>query len=306
MKIATNQYFNDLTKLLTDQQGQVAGLQAKLAKGDKHLRPSEDAAAALKILDLNSMMSQSASRRANLQNLDNRLQQEESAVTGIRNMFTRIQELAVMGANDTYNASDRNVIAAEIRGYHSQLLGLVNSQNTDGSFLFGGAKNGTPPFVRGTDGSIAYVGDSVRIRLQVDGGQPLEINTTGYELFSGGSNTRNRDIDATRAFTTLESLINALESNDQSSISGHIEDIDSLRSNIELATTKIGVRRNVIDLRLNILEEQTITLQGLLSAQKDLDYTQAITELSARMLALEAAQSTVSKISQLTLFNYLR
>jgi flagellar hook-associated protein 3 FlgL len=306
MKIATNQYFNDLTKLLTDQQGQVAGLQAKLAKGDQHLRPSEDAAAALKILDLNSMMSQSTSKRASLQNLDNRLQQEESAVTGIRNMLTRIQELAVMGANDTYSASDRNVIAAEIRGYHSQLLGLVNSQNTDGSFLFGGAKNGTPPFERAADGTISYVGDSVRIRLQIDGGQPLEINTTGYELFSGGSNTRNRDLEATRAFTTLESLINALESNDQTAISAHIADIDSLRSNIELATTKIGVRRNVIDLRLNILEEQTITLQGLLSAQKDLDYTQAITELSARMLALEAAQSTVSKISQLNLFNFLR
>lgn len=306
MKIATNQYFNDLTKLLTDQHGQVASLQAKLAKGDKHLRPSEDAVAALRILDLNSMMSESASRRANLQNLDNRLQQEETAVTGIRNMFTRIQELAVMAANDTYSATDRKVIAAEIRGYQSQLLGLVNAQNIDGSYLFGGAKNGTPPFEKATDGTIAYVGDSVRIRMQIDGGQPLEINTTGYELFSGGSNTRNRDGDATRAFTTLDSLINALETNDQAAISAKIADIDSLRSNIELATTKIGVRRNVIDLRLNILEEQAITLQGLLSEHKDLDYTQAITELSSRMLALEAAQSTVSKISQLTLFNYLR
>lgn len=306
MKIATNQYFNDLTKLLTDQQGQVASLQAKLAKGDKNLRPSDDAAAALKILDLNSMMSESESRRANLQTLDSRLQQEESAVTGIRDMFTRIQELAVMGANDTYNATDRKVIAAEIRGYQTQLLGLANAQNTDGSYLFAGAKNGTPPFEKATDGTMSYVGDSVRIRLQVDGGQLLDINTTGYELFSGGSNTRDSDLDATRAFTTLDSLINALETSDQGAISAHIADIDSLRGNIELATTKIGVRRNVIDLRMNILEDQTITLQGLLSAQKDLDYTQAITELSSRMLALEAAQSTVSKISQLTLFNYLR
>lgn len=49
-----------------------------------------------------------------------------------------------------------------------------------------------------------------------------------------------------------------------------------------------------------------MSLTGLLSENKDLDYTQAITELSSRMLALEAAQTTMSKISQLVLFNYLR
>jgi flagellar hook-associated protein 3 FlgL len=66
------------------------------------------------------------------------------------------------------------------------------------------------------------------------------------------------------------------------------------------------VRRNVIEVRADILEEQKVSLTGLLSENKDLDYTQAITELSSRMLALEAAQSTMSKISQLVLFNYLR
>jgi flagellin-like hook-associated protein FlgL len=54
------------------------------------------------------------------------------------------------------------------------------------------------------------------------------------------------------------------------------------------------------------VQEQSTMLRGLLSEQKDLDYTAAVTTLSARMLALEAAQSTVSKISQLNLFNYLR
>jgi flagellar hook-associated protein 3 FlgL len=36
------------------------------------------------------------------------------------------------------------------------------------------------------------------------------------------------------------------------------------------------------------------------------DYTEAITKMNKEMLALEAAQSSFAKISQLNLFSYLR
>ena len=42
-----------------------------------------------------------------------------------------------------------------------------------------------------------------------------------------------------------------------------------------------------------------------MSKSVDTDYTEAITKLSANMLALEAAQSTFAKVSQLSLFDYL-
>jgi flagellar hook-associated protein 3 FlgL len=306
MKVATNQYFSELTRLLTDQSAEVSRLQAKLATGEKNIRPSDDSSAAIKVLNLNSLMSQQEAQKTNLGNLDSRLVQEESIVSSMSEMLIRIQELTIMGANDTYSAEDRDIMAAEVRGYSAQMLMLANSQMADGSYLFGGAKTSSPPFVRDADNNVNYQGDATRIQLMVDGGQKLEINTTGYELFSGGSNTRNSSLDATQAFTMLDSLATALESSDRAMISSYSDKVDTLRTNVELATTKIGVRRNVIETKLGILEEEKLALTSLLSEQKDLDYTQAITELSSRMLALEAAQSTMAKISQLSLFNYLR
>jgi flagellar hook-associated protein 3 FlgL len=306
MKVATNQYFNELTRLLTDQHAEVASLQAKMAKGDKLLRASEDPGASLKILNLNSLVSKQETQTATLRNLDNRLIAEESAVSSMRDIMMRIQELTVMGANDTYSRENRQVMAAEIRGYQSQLINLANSRHTDGGYLFAGTKNSTPPFTRDAQGNVTYQGDSTRIYLQGLGNQQLEINTSGYELFSGGSATRDRALDATFAFSEIETLAAALESGNQSEISAQIGTSDSLRGNLELALTKIGVRRNVIESQASIVQEQSATLQGLLSEQKDLDYTEAITKLSARMLALEAAQSSMAKISQLNLFNYLR
>jgi|LakMenEpi03Aug12_release.lakeMendotaPanAssembly.Ray.scaffolds.fasta_scaffold262577_2 flagellar hook-associated protein 3 FlgL len=306
MKVATNQYFNELTRVLTDQHAEIATLQAKMAKGDKLLRPSEDPGVALKILDLKSLMSRQDSQATVLRDLDSRLVMEETAISGMRDIFMRIQELTVMGANDTYSLANRKVIAAEIRGYKSQLMNLANTRHTDGGYLFAGTKNTNPPFQNDGTGGVTYQGDSTRVYLKGAGDQQLEINTTGFELFSGGSTTRDRSLDATLVFAEIESLALVLESGDQSQISAKIGSVDELRGNLELALTKIGVRRNVIEAQTSIVQEQSTMLQGLLSDQKDLDYTAAITMLSARMLALEAAQSTVSKISQLNLFNYLR
>jgi flagellar hook-associated protein 3 FlgL len=44
----------------------------------------------------------------------------------------------------------------------------------------------------------------------------------------------------------------------------------------------------------------------MLSQVEDLDYATAVTELSAELLSMEAAQSSFAKISQLSLFNYIR
>jgi flagellar hook-associated protein 3 FlgL len=306
MKVATNQYFNELTRLLTDQHAEIATLQAKMAKGDNLLRASEDPGASLKILNLNSLVSKQETQTATLNSLDNRLVAEEAAVTSMRDIMMRIQELTVMGANDTYSRENRQVMAAEIRGYQSQLINLANSRHNDGGYLFAGTKNSAPPFVTDAQGEVTYRGDATRIYFQGLGNQQLEINTSGYELFSGGSATKDRSLDATFAFGEIDKLVVALESGNQADISAHIATSDKLRGNLELALTKIGVRRNVIESQANIVQEQSITLQGLLSEQKDLDYTEAITKLSARMLALEAAQSSMAKISQLNLFNYLR
>jgi flagellar hook-associated protein 3 FlgL len=49
-----------------------------------------------------------------------------------------------------------------------------------------------------------------------------------------------------------------------------------------------------------------LNLTTTLSAVEDLDYTKAITKMNQQMMALEAAQSSFAKISQLSLFNFIK
>ena len=55
-----------------------------------------------------------------------------------------------------------------------------------------------------------------------------------------------------------------------------------------------------------ISEEKIVIYKGLLSDARDVDYATAVTQLSSDMLALEAAQSTFAKVSQLSILNFIR
>ena len=68
----------------------------------------------------------------------------------------------------------------------------------------------------------------------------------------------------------------------------------------------IGLRRTVVESKKEIIEDKKLVVESLLSSERNLDYNTAVTELSSEMLALEAAQSTIAKVTQLSLFNYLR
>ena len=73
-----------------------------------------------------------------------------------------------------------------------------------------------------------------------------------------------------------------------------------------LGLADIGIERGTIEAEIDLNQDLKATIQANLSTEEDLDYAAAITKLQAKMMALEAAQSSFAKISNLNIFNYLR
>jgi len=57
---------------------------------------------------------------------------------------------------------------------------------------------------------------------------------------------------------------------------------------------------------MQIIDQTKITLKTTLSNVQDLDMASAITKMNKQMLSLEASQSSFSKISRLSLFDYIK
>ncbi len=70
--------------------------------------------------------------------------------------------------------------------------------------------------------------------------------------------------------------------------------------------SRVGHRLNTLDSTRSLHEELSISNEKILSEIQDLDYTEAITALNLQSIVLQAAQQSFTKISELTLFNFIR
>ena len=65
-----------------------------------------------------------------------------------------------MRGDGSLNDSDRTSIANTIQGYRDQLMGLANTTDGDGNYIFSGYKSGAVPFTNNASGiGATYSGD---------------------------------------------------------------------------------------------------------------------------------------------------
>jgi len=69
---------------------------------------------------------------------------------------------------------------------------------------------------------------------------------------------------------------------------------------------EVGTRLSSLDNASLAREDNVVELERMRSELRDLDYADAITKMNQQLVGLQAAQMSYSRISQLSLFDYLR
>lgn len=85
-----------------------------------------------------------------------------------------------------------------------------------------------------------------------------------------------------------------------------LANIDYAINSISSVQTEVGARRNTLDAISEIHADETLVAASVYSKVRDLDeagYTKAVSQLSYETFVLQAAQSSFSRISGLSLFN---
>jgi flagellar hook-associated protein 3 FlgL len=70
-------------------------------------------------------------------------------------------------------------------------------------------------------------------------------------------------------------------------------------------SAQVGARLQQITANSSTQSSLATDLQSSLSQVQDLDYAAAVTQMNLQYTALQAAESSYTKFSQLSLFNYL-
>ena len=307
MKISTTYLYDRAVSQMTTSQSNLAKSQAQLASGKNVLQPSDAPEEAVSIQRLKSVIARQASFEQAIQTTENRLKTEETALDGVSNVLTRLKELAIQAANDTYGPKDREIIAIEMQGLQEDLLSFANTRDANGAYLFSGSRVFTPPFERQADGEVVYQGDETINLVEVGDQRQLRANRTGTQVFDRVVRTNP---DGTQSgvsfFQSVQDLVNAVRSSDRDLMNRGLGELNDLSDGVSLAIARVGSDMNVVTGQRAVLEETRLQLQLVLSEAEDLDYTEAVTKMQKQMLALEASQASFAQISRLSLFEYIR
>ncbi len=186
MRISTRQIYTQGLEAFQQQQQKLAKLQQQISTGVRLSKPSDDPAAASKILELEQTVSLNLQYQSNINLAEQRLNQQDAVLANYDSLLIRVRELAIQANNAPVDATSRNAIAAEIDERLNELLSLANTIDGNGDYLFAGYQNSTAPFTRATTGSrdfISFNGDDGVRSVQISQNRQLEVDIPGREIF---------------------------------------------------------------------------------------------------------------------------
>lgn len=301
MRVSTNTLYDQGIRSMLQQQSSLLKLQQQLSSGKRIMTPSDDPIGAARAHELSQSLS------LNMQYADNRnramdsLQQVESTLGNVTNVIQNIRTMAVAAGNPAFSDSERHMMAVELRGHFEELLGLANTKDEQGNYLFSGFQGNTQPFVEQSAGVVTYEGDQGQRLIQVSGSRQLSVSETGEAVFGA---------DGSNLFKTVEDFITALEmpgggATLNNAVNTALQDFDVALDNVLSKRAAIGSRMQEVDALQQIGEDIAVQYQQTLSRLQDLDYAQAISDMMRQQASLEAAQKTFTSVSGLSLFNMI-
>lgn len=297
MRVSTQSFYDQSKSAMGSLQSNLLRTQQQLGAGTKILAPSDDPLGATRALAVSQSIALSAQYAASRAHAAQTLSMEENALQSVTTVLQNVKTQLIQ-AGGTLTDADRATIATTLQSNMDQLLGLANSDDGNGQFLFAGFKSGTAPFVHQGDGSISYVGDQGQHLMQVDVSRQMAGTDDGRSIFqSAGADV----------FATLNTVIAALKTpgGNVSAVGTANREITAAHDNVLTVRSSVGTRLQELDALGVTGDNRTLSDKSYLSDLQDLDYGSTIAEFYQRQTALQASQQTFIKIQQIALFNYL-
>lgn len=300
MRVSTSTLYDQGVRSMLQQQDGMFRLQQQLSSGKRIMTPSDDPIGAARAHELAQSISLNTQYTDNRYRAADSLQQVDSTLGGVSNLIQSVRTMAVAAGNPAFSDSERQMMATELRGHFDELLGLANTRDEQGNYLFSGFQGNTRPFEQ-TGGSVTYEGDQEQRLIQVSSSRQLPVSETGDAIFGP---------DGSNIFQTIDGFIGALETSSGGTVlSGAVgtalQDLDSALDNVLTKRAAVGSRLQEIDTLQQIGEDTAIQYEQSLSRLQDLDFAQAISDMIRQQALLEAAQKTFTRVSGLSLFNLI-
>ncbi len=161
----------------------LAETQSEVSSGVAFTTPSQDPVAAGSVAQFNQALSQSVQYTRNANSANTGLNTESQTLTQVESQLQSLYNLTLQANSGTVSTQNLAAIATQVQQIQGSLLGLANTQDGNGNYIFGGFATQTQPFTA-TPSGATYNGDQGQPVVQIAAGQTVATGDNGDAVFN--------------------------------------------------------------------------------------------------------------------------
>ncbi|MGQ9856623.1 MAG: flagellar hook-associated protein FlgL [Fervidobacterium sp.] len=292
----TNNMINDRS-LFNIQQNlyRIAKMNDKLSSGKEVQYPSDDAVIATRASNISSRLRELEQFKRNVDHVNNFIQSYDTTLQELSDLYHRVRELMVRGANGTNTVDERNAIASELRAIKEHLIEVANTRVGD-EYIFGGARSELSPVDE--DGNIVTPVEA-NVKRKVNAlGYSIEYGVTVYDVFTLENGKS--------VFSTIDDAINALyEGNEKKLSEISLKEIGVLERSVMEHFATVGSTARMVEMVSSRIEDLKLFNTEYLSKEQDADLTKVLTDLNMQQSVLQAALKSAAMAIQKSLVDFV-
>lgn len=207
--------------------------------------------------------------------------------------------------------NDATGLMAQAQSIFDQASLILNSQDSNGNYIYGGEKDNTAPvtvtsltalaalpsvsnaFANGTQAKSVYVAD----------GEKVQVGVLASDIGTGLMQTL-KDI-ATFDAGPSGNFATTLSAAQSSFLSGELPTVISASQNLNTATATNGFTFNRLQDAVTQQQSLSTLYKGFVSNIEDVNMGKAVMDLNQNQVALQAALQVTAQLNKVSLLNYL-
>lgn len=295
MRVTQNGVIDNLLSELNKNRSKYTNLSNQLASQKRVNRPSDDALAFGSGEEKKSIISRNEQYQSNLASGIEQAQIADDAIGRMLEQLFYLKTLTTKGANGAaLTDSDMETLADNVAAIREKLVDLANT-STNGRYIFAGTRTQAPAFTI-SGNVVTYEGNNQDLVIKANARSTVTISPAGETLF----NYNNESV-----FDLLDRIETAMRAEDASGVNAELENVNLAVEHLGRMGGRVGNAINQMEYAFQQFESTNITLRNQVSRLLDADYAQVASQIQNLDIAYQAALAVTSRISQLSLLNYL-
>lgn len=280
----------------------------QVATGKQITQPAQAPGNWTQLQGVNREISQTDQYLNSITALTSQFQMEDTLLQSYTVYLQDIRALVLQANNPALAVVDLATLGQEVMQWRNAIIGLLNSRDAEGYYLFAGSRTSTPPVTVSTasDGSESFVFNNNNDIRQITVASDITMSSTdSAESLCFTVNDGESSFNVILMLGQIAQALQTPPANLSTLIAGFLEQLDQAQNQAGSVYAALGTRMKALDGIRSDHQEIRLYFQEQAAQLDDLDYANAISDLNRQKVQYEAALKGLSEVENLSLFNYL-